>query len=412
MREGDPPTGNGHNVYITLVHGTWPRGIITHLMPKTIRAIMALLFSREPYWFEKDSAFCKTLHHYLLQNNVTPQLDSYQWSGDNSIYERSVAAWKLAQCIDTRCTDLVNVIIAHSHGGSVAMLALKHLNNYRNVLLITMSTPFLEVIEERFSENHTKALNAMFLTFGLGLSIFVFLPLCARLAEFFGHSAPNPLPEFLSLLAFMSGWLFSIAVLIQIFFGLRNSFGRRSHAMTLAKHTENGLSLHKPIPMLVIRGTDDEASLFLTAGAIGNRLATFGFHIIIFVLTLVSFLFVPLGVLNVWDRLRDVLPNINWYAVCWVGIPGSSLFLLLLSQLFKSGYGRELMLKSQLCQVKSHSAPDHSGNVTVITLAPSRYEGMGLRHSIYEHEDMAKTISEWIVRTNGWAINTPINTNG
>ena len=47
------------------------------------------------------------------------------------------------------------------------------------------------------------------------------------------------------------------------------------------------------------------------------------------------------------------------------------------------------------CQINTQSTPDAKGLSEIITLVRRTYV-KSLRHGIYDHEDCAKTISDWV----------------
>src|SRR5262245_23147997 len=134
-----------HQLLITLVHGTWGRG----LLPRRQRQ------NRRPLWFENGSSFLARLSDDLhdIPHKITPLL----WSGKNSISERDKTAHALAEHLSTehaKHPQATQLIIAHSHGGNIALRAL-HLLKQRdaspscaeseNPLVVTLATPFVEV---------------------------------------------------------------------------------------------------------------------------------------------------------------------------------------------------------------------------------------------------------------------------
>jgi hypothetical protein len=69
------------------------------------------------------------------------------------------------------------------------------------------------------------------------------------------------------------------------------------------------------------------------------------------------------------------------------------LFVLLM--LARSVHGRELAVSPLECQINTQSTPDAKGLSQIITLVRRTYV-KSLRHGIYDHEDCAKTISDWV----------------
>ena len=103
---------------ITLVHGTWGRGFF----PGRRRE------GRPPFWFEDGSPFLAHLSTGIadIPHRIKPLL----WSGANSIFERDRTAQLLAEYLATEHAEhplASQLVIAHSHGGNIALRALHHL---------------------------------------------------------------------------------------------------------------------------------------------------------------------------------------------------------------------------------------------------------------------------------------------
>ena len=108
-----------HQLLITLVHGTWGRGLF---LPKRHRQ------DKPPFWFEEGSPFLTRLRAELgdIPHKITPRL----WSGANSIFVRDKTAHALAERLSAEHAehpDATQLVIAHSHGGNIALRALHYL---------------------------------------------------------------------------------------------------------------------------------------------------------------------------------------------------------------------------------------------------------------------------------------------
>jgi hypothetical protein len=215
-------------------------------------------------------------------------------------------------------------------------------------------------------------------------------------------------------------------------FGLQKN-GQKVNRIVAATATtnllEHGLPRH-----LVLRAIDDEASLTLAAGAIGNRLTLFFSSILMSLMGIVSSLWI------IWVLVAVLLflaGKIEFFAFVFgskfsgpffVGIPalGSIVCILLfvLSGAFKMVYGRELFLGTLQCAVNSQSVPDAvGGRLTVITLPDTgsaiRPSNTGnalisamildhisamilqLRHSLPQRPECANVIVDWVATTLG-----------
>src|SRR6516162_5841424 len=134
-----------HQLLITLVHGTWGRGFFLRRKRQNQR----------PFWFEEGSPFLARLSTELddIPHKITPLL----WSGANSIFVRDKIAHVLADHLSAEHTQhplATQLVIAHSHGGNIALRAL-YLLRKRDAsrlcgaelptpLVVTLAPPFVE----------------------------------------------------------------------------------------------------------------------------------------------------------------------------------------------------------------------------------------------------------------------------
>jgi len=149
---------------ITLVHGTWGRGFF----PRQQRR------SRRPLWFEKGSPFLTRLSTGLgdIPHKVTPLL----WSGANSIFVRDKTAQVLAEHLSAEHDEhpqATQLVIAHSHGGNIALRALHHLRERdasqlqgtetSKPFVATLASPFIEVHLADFGIRPNRVRHALWL---------------------------------------------------------------------------------------------------------------------------------------------------------------------------------------------------------------------------------------------------------
>jgi len=120
---------------ITLVHGTWPRGLFPRLFlfKQWVRGLMGRRQPSEPppFWFAEDSAFLARLSDEL--RDVPHKITLLPWTGKNSIDARDEAAHRLATHLLAEHAEhpqATQLIIAHSHGGNIALRALHHLGRH------------------------------------------------------------------------------------------------------------------------------------------------------------------------------------------------------------------------------------------------------------------------------------------
>jgi hypothetical protein len=58
-------------------------------------------------------------------------------------------------------------------------------------------------------------------------------------------------------------------------------------------------------------------------------------------------------------------------------------------------HGSELALIPMECQINTQSTPDAIGLSKIVTLV-RRTHARQMRHEIYDHDDCAKTIADWV----------------
>jgi hypothetical protein len=108
---------------ITFVHGTFARGALWTLEVSTLR------------------------NSILQALGSDVELNTFNWSGRNTHHARLEAGRDLAKLLVRLQTQYPNkrqVLIAHSHGGNVALHALKAAN-LKKISVITLNTPFTRI---------------------------------------------------------------------------------------------------------------------------------------------------------------------------------------------------------------------------------------------------------------------------
>ena len=108
---------------VTLVHGT---------------------FAREAAWTEASSTICAELHTRFSESI---EFKRFSWTGSNTHLARREAARRLAADLQNDLNahpEAEHIVIAHSHGGNIALKALQLLKT-KKVRTITLGTPFFLV---------------------------------------------------------------------------------------------------------------------------------------------------------------------------------------------------------------------------------------------------------------------------
>lgn len=114
-----------HQLFITVVHGTWPDGVLRTLLG----------MKRRNYWFDEGSSFFTPLSAAL--DDIPHRIRSLPWCGENSVYKRDNAAHHLANELAAEHNEhpqATQLVVAHSHGGNIVLRALYHLQKREGVL--------------------------------------------------------------------------------------------------------------------------------------------------------------------------------------------------------------------------------------------------------------------------------------
>jgi hypothetical protein len=130
-----------HHLLITVVHGTWPDGLLRTLLGKKRRAC----------WFNEGSSFFARLTREL--GDIPHKIKSLPWSGENSVRVRDETAFHLAECLSAEHREhpqATQLVVAHSHGGNIALRALHYLQKREDPeaaapLIVTLAAPFVEI---------------------------------------------------------------------------------------------------------------------------------------------------------------------------------------------------------------------------------------------------------------------------
>jgi len=365
-----------HSGMITLVHGTWPRGLFGLSKSKSL-------------WFVRGSPFRQDLERLLKGASLDCEIRDVDWSGANSVFARDKGAIALARLLEG---DLSNnatpIVIAHSHGANVALRAMKHLGaDASRVRIVTLAAPFLRVFVRKSMDLRTilvfwplvAAIGGIFWLFFAALSVWIW----SAMDEFTGSSAGRGPPDSWLFAAMAAG---AVTAIVVTWFFINGWNGRASKIVRAVNY---GTRRDSTPRMLVIRGVEDEASLSLWAAAIGSRLS----HIAVF--SVVPWIYVPgffLSLfLNVLFRGNPMVESLMM-AVMVVSAFGALAFFVLLG-LFKSVFGREFLIGTMRCDITVDSVPDTLQRIEAITLKPQTGTP---RHQIYSHPQCVNEIVRWL----------------
>jgi len=423
MRADD---GSDCDLFITLVHGTWPRNVWRDVFLTPFYGKWPSRSFPKSLWFADGSEFRNRLAAALSKRGLSARISPSLWSGANSVRERDKAAHKLVEHIRAKQSDYpgsTQVVIAHSHGGNVALRALDQLGvTGDEIFIATIATPFVEILRTKLSSAETRRIDVM-----VSATTSVLIPQYAIDIKntYFPALNQNVLP--FDVLPFIVG-LVSL-VTFFLFFRLRARNTRKVDELVGLTSLSSSVRKH---PLLVLRAVDDEASLALAAAAIGNRLSRLLERLSYKVWTLLRVLIVttivtvvvliaikafgPLEKFRALDVMtRFIQPVLRFDLVIdWGPTLGTGLILAFFAFLFSPGafnsaYGRELLPIFQGCEINSQSAPDSIDRQSeflseptptnwamVVTLHQAEEARRGLRHGLYDDPQCAERIAGWL----------------
>lgn len=429
----DPIADGPRPAIVYLVHGTWGRGIRPG---KTVFGRPR----REPAWSDVGSPFSTALHAALSESGFVPTLRSVNWSGSNSFMERDREARILGKLLDdddAQNPAALQLVIAHSHGGNIALDAIRHYRlSETDVHLVTLATPYIDLWSAltvsdggRYTEEFGRAyagrhsltrLRRSFVSLALALALF-WIGIRA------GLLAPFPVIVASALSTYGTYFMAALLVIDMAMNLLLVNTGAGDDALMrvprLGSAPAIGLARSR---ILVLRGTDDEAGLALAAGSVQAVLGSGIWRATLPALALLIFLPAALA----------AAPQSRVYTILLFAVRAASVFLLgsLLESIGRATAGREFLLMGYMLKISVNSAPDFDGDMTVKTLpadssSTQRYETkihtiesnsgvqqrvvaresiqgrkrlarrFQLRHSLYTHPDCIPSIVRWLHRS-------------
>lgn len=247
MIERDGVSETTSPVILHLVHGTWPHGLWGS--PGKVKA-----------WFEEGSPVRAAI---VGASEAPVVLRELPWSGRNSAVDRRAAARALLNQIEASIAEYPqssHVVVAHSHGGTVAADALSMLRippgTPRIKALVCMATPFAYCVPREDSGRFNGAIATCLAT---ALSIF----------WVWWKGVPFGLAGW-GLFGF---WLAAIAtthIAMVLLVSLTGFVGRDVY---------KGAPIDRRIKTFIIRATRDEAAFVLGLTQAFNRFGTMLFRV-------------------------------------------------------------------------------------------------------------------------------------
>jgi pimeloyl-ACP methyl ester carboxylesterase len=409
-----------------LVHGTWGRGFCAKRLeqPRLIPCLNKppCPTETEPErwkrlrWYEPGSRFHDDLSKALRERGIGFSSNMFLWDGSNSVLVRNDAAVALAQHLAAISRENPSdpiVLVAHSHGGNVALRAIHVAGEdvAKNVKLITLATPFVQIFTNTsFSKGgilsdppvNGHVLSLMHVSFLL----YIIVATLAVVAVALRH-APLHVRDVLAgvlLISMLTVFSFSnrlskacLKLIVNPYVAYPNNQVRPDDDLNEWGYKPDRLAnstYYRPPNrerwLLVLRGVDDEASLSLAVGAFGNRVTNYLLQIVL--PSGMDFLFAIGGFLLSIPLLSGL-----WQELVWAALLLLTASLMWLPGVFRRVFGKELLFGAWRCEVSSNSVPDLVQGVEIVTFQHRpRDISTGLRHYLHGHPDVIPKIVEWL----------------
>jgi hypothetical protein len=409
---------------ITMVHGTWGRGFFFLKNYNSERQSWwhELLPDRAPAFFVEGSFFRSALESELRKQNIVATFRLFQWSGANSVLHRACAADDLSSLLASDPDSASSVVIAHNHGGNVALRAISKLGaRGARIHLVTLATPFLRVFPTW--SGPTLGQVVPYFLFAIAFGFYLLVPfLVSHLPQ---GSDSRAWTAVLSLVAAVIT-IASPVPLARLLINpspppAKRQLDRKTWASRPFRIAEvanyDSAGPHAP-NLLVIRGVDDEAALALASGSAANAINRLTLRVMWKWLMFFGGLIVFGYWLEKYGLIR--LPWIDAARVdqigrcTWLVLMVGTFFLLILPGLLNIRFGREFLIGAFRCEIAADSAPD-SIRARIVTLEapyqplPLRTPAQWLllwwqsppttsrmRHKIYNYPGCASEIAKWL----------------
>lgn len=381
----------------TLVHGTFARGAA---------------------WTRNDSALVHMLRHRFGQDI---SVRSFQWSGHNSHGARLTGGRDLAAFLHAHQADhpqATHFVIAHSHGGNVALYASDLLGTATSLAGIAcFATPFIACTPRRISAMVTAArLGAPVLA---GMAVIAGSALAMIMSARFAGDWIQTAPAWTILLALVLFANLIIRVPLRVHRAVAG-LGGMLHRHRRRLYRNLRLPRRLEVPLLVATYSRDEAALWL-------RLLSRGGGVPFALWNGPSRLARPLRTIRRWGLPalilfgmagalafkiggeKAVLAVVGAFQLV-VGVYGlyiqlaivCAVLMIVVAKILRAhplGFGWESVLQILLVQTETNPAPRDATSLTVCSLGPPPSIWKGLRHSrVYEEPKVLDTVGEWLER--------------
>lgn len=400
----------------TRLFGKWNRPTVITLVHGT--------FARGTPWTQPGSILRRKLADEMRERCGEVNFDVFEWSGKNTHKARIRAGYELADHVKRlreehgRCR---HFIVAHSHGGNIALLAHKHLRSYDHAVgVATLGTPFIraepdEAIEGKSLEQlldeaprHTDDVAAF--TFW-----FLVFPTVVFLYFWLGESLEYPWYVWVLAFFLTTGlwggfvrWTWPPLARFTHRFGARRMAAKLSDALELSGMPRTHL-------ISFVYPGDEAGRLLKTLVAVTswpthlvNRAYTQGYVSWFIVLApLAAVIATALGNTNVvnYDNVEEAAIEVLSLALLWVllltGILKASQYVLNLLRGHPWGFGWERPALHKFVSIFTESTANarlvKSYNHRVVPFTPTEDMKRGLRHSgFYEDEAILTELADWM----------------
>lgn len=403
--EAFPPDPKRPSKVVHFVHGTWQFGLLAHRLR---------FLRKRPLWFESGSSIRDDIESRVP---LGTRFETFEWSGDNSFVARDDAATQfvahLRHAIDAfpRANHL---IVAHSHGGTVAVEALRKdpkLTQSGVTGMMSIATPFVS-LHRQSGSNWEGAFM---------LVIARFVPYLIFLIALTAWAAQDHSPELTYTATFMRLMTMGGFLLIVL-----HTSGLLPWFPMPGRKLANQL-MNQPLPPLdpgfhlfALRAPRDEASLAIATAQVVGALSDFVWRVLIHAPVAlirrapVTIVLLLLGLysLFVWLGLRETAQMQGFERVFAVAIYASFLmlaaytvpvlvaFLVLLPASFALALavGVETMALPGLLTVDAEPLPagGTARELLILDLSEEDRERLPMRHSIYQLSSAREQVATWI----------------
>jgi pimeloyl-ACP methyl ester carboxylesterase len=366
------------NIRVHLVHGTWAKGVS----------------GAATAWTEQGHPAYTTLRAALPAGTV---IETFLWSGRNSISGRRAAASDLNRHLDAALRANpwdAHVVVAHSHGGTVASQALSAPNiDGRVRALICLATPFTYVVKSSLARIQTAVVAATSLANAAWWT--AALAMFPDISRRFGSSG------------------FGLLVLLSCVVAF-------AIVLPIAKWTEDNSLTELPAgprctPVFLLRGSRDEATSLLSAVQLFDwACSSFArFHdmtapsvrrpVTWLAFALIYLSCASAGALMINSLRTGILSQVASEAAWWLGLyvyaPAAAGLVYLFGYAAISAAAGHWNLKTWFTSaIDFEVAPPQSVCEIRVFWA---VKTSNLRHRLYEDDRVLKTVAELVISASG-----------